>query len=120
MKTSRLLRFACLAVSSLLVVTNTGHAQSCEPIQFERGHYSGTVQGIAPPDDVVCYKLTTGAGQKATVSVAGRNVMFSIYDVVDAQEQYTFVTEKKTYRIVVSQLMRSVTDEPFSMTVSVR
>jgi hypothetical protein len=120
MKTPRLLGLALLAASHLVIVASPAHAQSCKPIQFKRGHYSGTVRGIAPPEDGVCYEVRTGAGQSADVRVDGRNVIFSIPGVVEVQERYSFTTEKKTYRILVSQLMRSVTDEPFSLTVSVR
>ena len=120
MKTPRLLAVASLAASCLLIVAGPAQAQSCQPIQFERGNYSGTVSGTAPPEDVVCYEVSTGAAQKAEVSVKGRNVVFFIVGVVDAQERYSFTTEKKTYRILVGQLMRSITDEPFSWTVSVR
>jgi hypothetical protein len=120
MKTPRLFAVANLVASSLIIVTGTAQAQSCPPIQFERGTYSGTVSGTAPPDDVVCYEISTGAAQRAEVSVKGRNVVFSIVGVVDAQDRYSFTTDKKTYRILVGQLMRSVTDEPFSLTVSVR
>lgn len=111
---------ACLAALHLLVAAGTAQAQSCEPIQFKRGHDSGTVRGIAPPDDVVCYELRTGAGQRADISVAGSNVMFSVSGLVDGRDQYSFTTEKKAYRIVVGQLMRSINDEPFALTVSVR
>lgn len=84
MKTPRLLALASLAASCLLIVAGTAQAQSCQPIQFERGNYSGTVGGIAPPEDVVCYEVRTGAAQRAEVSVKGRNVVFSIVGVVDA------------------------------------
>ena len=120
MKTPRLLALASLAASCLVIVAGPAQAQSCQPIQFERGTYSGTVSGTAPPEDVVCYEVSTGAAQRAEVSVKGRNVIFSIVGVVDAQDRYSFTTEKKTYRILVGQLMRSITDEPFSLTVSVR
>ena len=120
MKTPRLLALASLASSCLLIAAGPAQAQSCQPIQFERGTYSGTVSGTAPPEDVVCYEVSTGAAQRAEVSVKGRNVIFSIIGVVDAQDRYSFTTEKKTYRILVGQLMRSITDEPFSLTVSVR
>jgi hypothetical protein len=120
MKTPRLFAVASLAASCLLIVTGTAQAQSCQPIQFERGTYSGTVRGIAPPEGRVCYEVRTGAGQHAEVWVEGRNMIFSIPGVTEVQEKHSFTTEKKTYRIFVSQLMRSVTDEPFSLTVSVR
>lgn len=118
--TSRLTRFACLTLGLPMLITTSAYAQSCEPIQFDRGAYSGTVEGVAPPDGTLCYTVATGAGQRAKVAVAGRNVMFSIAGVVDAQDAYHFTTEQKTYRILVGQLMRSVTEEPFTLTVSVR
>jgi hypothetical protein len=108
MKTPQLPGLACLAAIHLLAAAGTAQAQSCEPIQFKRGHDSGTVRGIAPPDDVVCYELGTGAGQRADVSIEGSNVMFSVSGLVDARDQYSFTTEKKTYRIDVGQLMRSI------------
>jgi hypothetical protein len=42
------------------------------------------------------------------------------HDLVSARIQVNVTTEKKTYRIEVGQLMRSISDEPFSLTVSVR
>lgn len=95
-------------------------AAECQEIRFQRGHDSGTVRGVAPPEDVVCFRMTTGAGQTANLEVKGRNVMFAIPGVVEGQDSYSFTTENKTYRINVGQLMRSVTDEPFSLTVSIR
>lgn len=94
--------------------------EACETIRFARGSYTGSVKGIAPAEDSVCYQLTTAAGQRAEVSVSGRNVIFTIGDLVDAQDSYSFTIEKKTYKIYVGQLMRSVTPEPFSLTVTVR
>jgi hypothetical protein len=120
MRTPQLHGLSCLAAIHLLVAAGAVQAQSCEPIQFKRGHSSGTVRGIAPPDDVVCYELRTGADQRADVSVEGNNIMFSVSGLVDGRDQYSFATEKKTYRIDVGQLMRSISDEPFALTVSVR
>jgi hypothetical protein len=119
MKTRMPLRSASLALGVVLV-TGAVNAQSCEPIHFKRGSYSGTVEGVAPAEDVVCYELATGAGQRATVKVTGKNVIFSIGGVIDAQDEYSFTTKKQTYRIIVGQLMRSITKEPFTLTVSVR
>lgn len=119
-KAPRLLRAVGLMVSASLMAAGTAHAESCQPIQFERGHDSATVSGSAAPDARLCYTLATDAGQRASLSVEGRNMMFSIVDVVDAQDRYSFTTEKKTYRILVSQLLRAVDDEAFTLTVSVR
>jgi hypothetical protein len=100
--------------------TQVGHAGGCEMIRFERGQSSGTLRGVAPPEDSVCYEMTTGAGQTATLEIKGRNVMFSIDGVVDGRDRYSFTTEKRTYRVIVGQLMRAVHNEPFTLSVSIK
>ena len=109
-----------LVFAALVIFFNITTTEACETLQFKRGESSGTVNGLAPPDDLICYQLTTGQGQTATLRVmAGQNIIFSISGVVDAQNSYTFTTEKKTYEITVGQLMRAVTDEPFSLFVAI-
>lgn len=110
---------AVLLATAMLSASSTW-AEECKAIQFSRGHNNGTVQGIAPPNDLLCHELTTGAGQAAAIEVSGENVIFSIEDVVDARQKYSFTTTAQTYRILVGQLMRSVSDQPFTLTVSVR
>lgn len=110
----------CLSASAALTISGATADESCTPIQFERGHDAATITGKAPADGQLCYRLATGAGQQATVTIDGQNMMFSIVDVVDAQDHYRFTTEKKTYRILVSQLLRAVTEEAFTLKVSVR
>lgn len=98
--------------------TGAAQAEQCETIRFKRGESSGTVTGMAPPDDVVCYRMSTGAGQKASVVIKGNNCIFTM-EGADARDHYSFITEKKTYEIRVGQLMRSVTPQPFTLSVSV-
>lgn len=119
MKAPNRLQTAIVALSVLLSA-GAVRAETCEPIRFERGEYSGTVRGVAPPEGILCYTLGTGAGQRAEVRVTGRNVFFSIRGVVDVQDHHSFTTEKKTYEILVGQLMRSLADQPFALTVTVR
>jgi hypothetical protein len=115
------MRMAMIAVPVLLGLGAATQAHAaCTPIKFAAGTTGADVEGVAPPEDVLCYSLETGNGQTATVRVAqGRNIIFSILDMVDAQDNYTFTTEAKTYEIIVGQLMRSVTDEPFTLEISV-
>lgn len=101
-------------------VAAAAQAENCEHIRFQSGAYSQTVHGIAPPDDVICYEITTRAGQTADITVTGNNVIFSIGGVIDAQDSYSFTTEKRTYQIFVGQLMRSVTNQPFELMVSIK
>ncbi|WPL11267.1 MULTISPECIES: hypothetical protein [Thiorhodovibrio] len=116
----RVLGAICLASSVYLIAVGSAYAENCTAIHFEPGHDAATVTGTAPADGQLCYTLATGTDQQAKVAVEGRNMMFSIVDVVDAQDDYSFTTTKKTYRILVGQLMRAIAEEPFTLKVSVR
>lgn len=95
-------------------------AQSCTEIRFARGASSAEVTGSAPADGVICYALSTGAGQQARLRVLeGNNTIFTIEGLVDAQNDYSFRTKARTYRILVGQLMRAARDQPFRLHVSV-
>lgn len=115
----RILPLVILVFALAVLVTGTAYAEHCETIRFKRGTSSGAVTGMAPPDDMVCYQMSTGAGQQASISIKGTNCIFSIEGLVDARDRYSFTTEKKTYRIRVGQLMRAISPEPFSLSVSV-
>ncbi len=119
MKASKARLVLAIGLLGATLGTQVGHAGGCETIRFQRGHSSGTVQGVAPPEDFVCYEMTTGAGQTAKLRVEGPNVIFVIDGVVEAQDRYSFVTERKTYRVKVGQLMRSVQGVPFTLSVSI-
>ena len=118
MTTRRITLFTLAFILSMLAVT-TAWAENCETIRFQRGHSSAAIEGVVPPDSGLCYQITTAAGQTADIAISGVNMMFSIEGVTDAQDKYRFTTEKKTYRITVSQLMRSVTNEPFTLTIAI-
>jgi hypothetical protein len=70
------------------------------------------------------FTLTTGSGQTATLAIQTRgpddDTAFTIPDVVDNQDHYTFRTEAKTYQIWVYHTFRRSPDLPFTMRVMVR
>ena len=115
------MRMTMIAVPVLLGLLAAPQAQAaCTPIRFATGTTGADVEGVAPPEGVLCYSLETGAGQTATISVTrGKNIIFSVSDLIDAQDRYTFTTEARTYEIIVGQLMRSISDEPFTLQISV-
>ncbi len=119
MTTRRITIFTLAFILSIFAVT-TAWAENCETIRFQRGHSSATIEGIAPPDSTLCYQITTAAGQTADIAIPGINMMFSIEGVADVQDKYRVTTEQKTYRITVGQLMRSVMDEPFTLTIAIQ
>jgi len=117
--TTRQIIIFTLALTFLMLAVTTARAENCETIRFQRGHSSAAIEGVAPSGSALCYQITTAAGQTADIAISGVNMMFSIEGVTDAQDKYRFTTEQKTYRITVSQLMRSVTNEPFTLTVAI-
>jgi len=119
MTTRQITIFILVFILSILAVPAV-QADNCEAIQFQRGHSSVIVEGIALPNITICYQITTAAGQTADIAISGINMVFSVEGVADAQDKYRFTTEKKTYRITVGQLMRTVTDEPFTLNISIK
>ena len=74
LKTTRII---IVLFTVLFSAFNIAYAAECETIRFRKGESSGTVRGIAPAEDIVCYKMTTGQGQTATLRVtAGENIIF--------------------------------------------
>jgi hypothetical protein len=47
-------------------------------------------------------------------------MIISVIDVGDARDSWTFRTKAQTYKFIVAQLMRSVTNEPYTVTLSVK
>jgi hypothetical protein len=104
-----------------LFVVATAYAQDkCTSIRFAPGQTSTTVKGVSPPNEAVCYTFAAAAGQTANLKVTGRNMVISVIDVGDARDVWTFTTKAQTYKFVVGQLMRSITSEPYTVTLSVK
>ncbi len=116
MKTPGALVLLC---AILLLVTATAQADNCERIQFQSGQNTHSVEGIISPDSVLCYEITVGAGKTVDMAISGVNVIFSIDGITDAQDIYRFTTDKEIYTFSVGQLFRSVTDQPFTLVISV-
>jgi hypothetical protein len=71
-----------------------------------------------------CYTLTTRADQTARLTIVKKSrnddTAFTITDVVDNQDDYTFKTAAKTYTIGVYLTFARQPSRPFTMQVSVR
>jgi hypothetical protein len=104
----------------MLCSAPAGHAAGCERVHLDSGTETVTVEGVVPHAGRVCFEFSTGAGRNASVAVTGNNVIFSIDGVIDAQYTHSFMTRAQTYRLNVRQTVRSVTDEPFTLSISLR
>jgi hypothetical protein len=71
-----------------------------------------------------CYTLTARTGQTAVFTIVKTSrdddTAFTIQDVADNRDNYTFKTEAKTYTIGVYLTFRAVAARPFTMRVSVK
>ena len=96
-------------------------AEECTEIRFAPGATSVEIKGEAPPDDVICYLMRTGANQQAQIQVLeGANTIVTVIDVADARQELSFTTQARQYEILVGQLMRAIEAEPFRILVSVK
>jgi hypothetical protein len=110
-----------LVLLTCVLTTAAAHAQeNCAPVHFERGKSSAIIHGTAPPEGVICYTFDAGAGQTANLKVSGSNMIISVVGIGDARDAWTFKTEVQTYKFIVTQLMRSVSNAPYTVTLSVR
>jgi hypothetical protein len=67
--------------------------------------------------------LTTRRGQTAALTIVKRSsrddTAFTILDVIDNRDIYTFTTDARTYKILVYLTFARQPDRPFTMQVSV-
>jgi hypothetical protein len=98
---------------------------NCTPIHFAPGQSSTSVKGVAPfGTPFTCFNLIAGRGQTASIRLtkSNGNTAFNISGIVDNQDNYTFRTEARTYKIDVYQITRELAsrDAQFTMQVTLR
>ena len=124
----------CTVLSVLLLFGSGANAdilKKCAPLVFSADGSAAVhehIPGFAPR----CYSFTAQANQRATIAVSRENKMkFSIvYDrlgdnltlaIADDETGYNFVTEAKTYRILVaSSDLHASTDAYFTLTATLK
>ncbi|WP_312846867.1 peptidoglycan-binding domain-containing protein [Stappia sediminis] len=95
--------------------------KGCIPIRLTAMNDMVEVSGVAPPEDVTCYRISSNANRLVRVEVLrGANIVFSLKDIVDAQTHYIFPMRDKPVEMVVGQLMRSVQDEAYRVRIAVQ
>ena len=121
MKRSAGFFLAAVCFPSLGLTAAVSAQSHCISIHFARGTTSTVISGVAPADSSVCYTFAAGEGQTATLKVGkAKNTIFSIDDLVDTQDSYTFTTKHTVYTIRVRQLMRTISAEAVALSVGVR
>lgn len=94
-------------------------APDCEFLHLDSAYAPVGVTGTVSPEGTDCYAIKPNAGMDVTIEVAkGRNVVFSISDIVDAVDSYHFRANGYGHKVVVGQLMRSATRESYRLIFS--
>lgn len=94
----------------------------CKTIQLKPGTSSTEISGSIAPDATECFRFTTGNGQTVHMAMksAHNNTIFSILDLVDARDSYTFKSQKKTYEFIIAQLMKAASPDTYKLTLSIK
>jgi formylglycine-generating enzyme required for sulfatase activity len=120
------MRNCAVAIAALLLgllagvaTASSAFAQAaCATVNFSGGRDAVVLKGTAPVEGFVCYRLEAEVGQEFTLKVLrGDNTIFSVLDVQDAMDDYTFVAAKTGYEIRVAQMMRARGPEKFRVSV---
>lgn len=115
-------RLASLCLFASLLLAPAGGAQAqhgCVEAAIEPGRSETFIFGIAPPEDIVCYRLATTPGQTISLKVVnGRNIIFNVVGIRDGVDELAFTARMRAYEVRVSQLMRSISREAFRIRVS--
>lgn len=94
----------------------------CKIIQFEAGASSTKISGSIDPEATACFHFAAGNGQTVRIAIQSKdkNTIFSVLGLVDARDKYEFKSQKKTYEIIIGQLMKSATPDTYQLTLSIK
>lgn len=120
-----LLRSLSIALATISFSINAPPAWAeapCETIRFEAGASSTKISGSVDPDATMCFSFAARNGQTVRIVIQSKdkNTIFSIPGLIDAQSKYEFKSEKKTYEIIIGQLMKSATADTYQLTVTIK
>jgi hypothetical protein len=107
------------AILLTVVPLGAAHAEgNCPTIEFGSDIPSRIIEGVAPTENRLCYRLETQAGQQVRLQILqGDNVVFTVPNVVEGDDHVSFSATRDHYDISVMQLMRSSGPEPFKLSV---
>ena len=102
---------------------NAQHDPNCPvtEVRFPKGSSGTVISGMVPAEGILCFDLNVREGQRVTMQVIeGRNTIFSVYDVSDAQRDLEFAAPSNRVQFLVGQLMRAVNPQQFRIEIAVR
>lgn len=114
--------FVPVVLLSVAVVSPAAGASECQPISLQPGAISTSIRGIVQPDELQCFRFTSGKGQTVHANVTSKsgNVALTIVGVADNRERIEFTSEKKTYELVVHQTLRSSSPDEYTLSLAIQ
>lgn len=120
-------RSALLALTTILSTGGSLYSLAwadvpCEVIRFNAEASSATISGSVEPDATSCFSFAADSGQTVRIAIRSKdgNTIFSVVGLADARDIYEFKSQKKTYEIIVGQLMKSATADTYELTLSIK
>jgi hypothetical protein len=114
-----------VAVAMAVLAAPPAFAQgssTCKVVKFDENASAATVSGtVGSEPPYPCYKIFIDADRTATFQFTqtNGNMAFSIFNVADDRDSYSFNAAAKTYKFIVFQNADAPPD-PFTLTVSVK
>jgi hypothetical protein len=118
-----MLRLLTSAFALLVFVSKVALAVPCAQVVLKPDQGSILLQGktTGSDSDFACFQLATGAGRRLHLKLlqpAAPGLGFTIIDVVDNRDDYSFVTGRDSYRINVYGIFRASPAQPFRISVT--
>jgi len=118
-----MLRSLTLSLALLAYTSSAALADPCAQILLKPDQSSTTLQGRTTGSDTdsTCFQLAAGVGRHLHLSLihpANPGLAFTIIDVVDDRNDYSFVTARDAYKILVFGTFRATPSLPFQISVT--
>ncbi|CTQ47604.1 hypothetical protein [Roseibium aggregatum] len=96
-------------------------AQDCSKITFAPGASSGEISGRVTEEKPMCFTFASGEGQVARLQLSeSNNICFTVYDVVDCQDDFSFRTQNRDYTVLIAPFVRIPDFEEFTLRLTIK
>lgn len=112
--------FRSITIAMFAYLAPMTSAQACSEIRFANGANSGEVSGRVGHEQSLCYTFSSEEDQAARMQLLGSdNTCVNVLGVADCQYDLSFLTERKTYRLMVIQQVRRSSPEYFTLRLTI-
>ena len=122
-RVTAMLRSLTFSFAVLAYTSSVAFAVPCTQVALTPDQSSTILQGktTGSDTDFTCFQLAAGVGRRLHLKLlqpAALGLGFTIIDVVDNQDDYSFVTARDSYKIEVYGISRASPVQPFRISVT--